>query len=443
MSAPPESDASLVLFFDLDPAAAAAAAFSPPEREALDAIDRRAGAEPTLPRLLDFVAMRLRGVSPCDRFSLAFVEDGGRRVRSRHTRAYYEPVVLGDGYTEPLASTSLQSVIDRGSPRIIRDLPTYLERHPRSRSTRALVSEGVRSNLTCPLRVDGRTVGVLFRSSRRPDAYDERQVLLHVATATRLAQAVEKVYQIELLEEANRAYHEMLGFVSHELRAPLASMLSDANLLAEGYLGALAPPQRERIERMTRKGKHLMSLMHDYLELARLESGVLRCDARGGVDVAAQVIEPAIDVVQTSVELGGMSLVRDWPAQLAPAELDPQLMRVVLVNLLSNAVKYGVQGGEIRIRARRPADRLDLAVWNEGMGFALEDRAKLFRRFSRLSSPAVARQVGSGVGLYTAARIAELHGGRIVADAAPGAWAEFRVSIPQPLSAALSEAETS
>ncbi|MBN1442160.1 MAG: ATP-binding protein, partial [Planctomycetes bacterium] len=108
------------------------------------------------------------------------------------------------------------------------------------------------------------------------------------------------------------------------------------------------------------------------------------------------------------------------------------LLRIALANLASNAIKYGRRGGEVRVSARLGPRGLRLAVWNEGPGFPPEQRSKLFRRFSRLTTPELKGRKGTGVGLYTVWRIAKLHGGRTGARSEPGQWAEFFVEIPQP-----------
>lgn len=407
--------------------------FSDVEREVLERINRRIGARASLDELLAFVADALRPISPCDRFSLAFVEEDGRRVVSKYTHAFYEPVILKPGYTEDLAAGSLADVLERGVPRIINDLPAYLALRPKSRSTNALVKEGVRASLTCPLFVDDRVVGLLFRSSRQAGVYDEHQARLHLAIAERLSQTVEKAYRIAQLAEANRAYFEMLGFVTHELKSPVSSMLTEAGLLRDGYVGELTPAQQERLDKLIAKGKYLLGLAGDYLELSRLEGGQMKLAARADVDLVADVLEPAVEIVTAQLEARSMRLEREIPPDVPPVELDPQLVKIICVNLLSNAVKYGREGGLVRLRAAFDAGRLTVAVWNEGVGFAAEQRGRLFRRFSRLPAPELLKQKGTGVGLYTSWRIVQLHGGRIDARSEPGAWAEFWFELPQPL----------
>ena len=409
------------------------ASFTPREREILELINRKIGGRESLESLLDFLAESLRETASCDRFSLALVERDGRRVVSRYTRAFYEPTLLQAGYAEGLGGSSLEEVIKQGVPRVIRDLERYQKEHPTSRSTGILVKEGVRSNLTCPLKVDGRVVGLLFRSARIPDAYDRQQVLFQLAIGERLSQAVEKAYRIEQLTEANRQYFELLGFVTHELKSPLGSMLTEAGLLTDGYMGKLEPRQLQIIEKMVAKGHYLLSLISDYLELARMEGGQVSPRLQKEVDLVERVIEPAVEIVAAGLAEKEMRLQRVIPAGLPAVELDPALVKIVVVNLLSNAGKYGREGGEIRLSVLLDEKHLRISVWNEGEGFTAEQRDQLFRKFSRLQSPGLLKQKGTGVGLYTSWRIAEMHGGRMDATSEPGRWAEFSLTIPQPL----------
>ncbi len=408
-------------------------AFREPERQLLDAVNRRVAAQESTEAVVDFLFEQMQGVMPCDRVSIALLEDDGRRLVSRHTRAAYQPLRLRNGYAEDLAGSSLEQVFARNDLRIIHDLETYLVEHPHSRSTRALVKEGVRSSLTCALAVEGRRVGVLFRSSRRPRAYDIHQAHLLAAIAERLSQAVEKTWRIEQLAAATAAYTEMLGFVSHELKSPVASMMTTTQTLVDGYLGALSPEQHDALQRVLVRGRYVLDLVRDYLDLARLEGGQMRFAPRDNVSFTDEVLAPAIEVVRPGLDDKHMELTVDVPSKTPGLRADPDLLRIVLVNLLSNAVKYGNEGGTVRVRAVHAPNELVVYVRNSGPGFPPEQRNRLFRKFSRLSSAASKQARGTGVGLYTVWRIIRAHGGRVSAESAPGQWAEFRFAIPQPL----------
>jgi len=134
-----------------------------------------------------------------------------------------------------------------------------------------------------------------------------------------------------------------------------------------------------------------------------------------------------------------MRLVTALPDEPPLVCCDPTLLRIVLLNLLDNAVKYGREGGEVRLTLEIASSRhvkpqaLRFSVRNAGPGFSQADRNRLFRRFSRLDDPELKRQKGTGVGLYSAWRIVQLHRGHISADSKKGEWAQFCVEIPATL----------
>jgi signal transduction histidine kinase len=407
------------------------------ERTILRTVNQKIAARPSLRAIVDYLFEHTQGLIPCDRIGLAFVDERGERVTSYYTRANYEHLAIDKGYSEALQQTSLSEVLATGQPRIIGNLELYLEARPRSRSTKRLVQEGVRSNLTCPLSVEGRVVGFIFRSSRRTYTYRPRHIELQMAISERLSQAVEKAWRIEQLEELNHAYTQMLGFVSHELKSPVASMVTDAQLLSQGYLGDVSEPQQSKLKGIVRKGMYLLGLVNEYLDLARVEGGELQTDLRSRVNVNEDVVEAAIELVRPQIDMHGVSLVTELPVEPVPLICcDATLLRIVLVNLLDNAVKYGNEGGEIRLSAeltharRGSSSKLKVSVWNEGPGFRQAEKNKLFRRFSRLDDPALKTRRGTGVGLYNSWRIIQLHKGRITAESKHGEWAKFCFEIP-------------
>ncbi len=406
------------------------------ERTLLRTVNQKIAARPSLRAIVDYLFERTQTLIPCDRMGLAFVDERGEMITSYYNRASYEPLRIDKDYAEPLSESSLRAVLKTGMPRIIDDLEAYVMEHPHSRSSRLLVDEGVRSSLACPLSVEGRVVGFIFRSSREVGTYHSHHIELQMAIAERLSQAVEKAWRIEQLEAANNAYTEMLGFVSHELKSPVASMVTDAELLAQGYLGELSPKQTAKIDGMARKGRYLLDLVREYLDLARVEEGEIALEPRPRVNVNEDVIAVAVDIVRSQMEARGIRLTTDFPSSPVPLVCcDPTLLRIVLVNLLDNAIKYGNEGGLVVLSAQLDdgddsTPILRISVWNEGPGFSAGQRNKLFRRFSRLDDPALKSRRGTGVGLYSAWRIIQLHKGRISAESKQGEWARFSIEIP-------------
>ena len=135
---------------------------SPEEQHILDVVNKRIANGNSLVEVMDFLFDMTHVVCAWDRLGLAFAEEDGQRLRAIWARAKYDAMSLNTGYSEDLLGSSLEPILREGKLRIIHDLQAYLEANPNSRSTRILVREGVRSNLTCPLHVDGRPVGVLL-----------------------------------------------------------------------------------------------------------------------------------------------------------------------------------------------------------------------------------------------------------------------------------------
>lgn len=402
---------------------------SPQERLILDTINTKVAGAESLDATMRFLFDAVRTISECDRLCLALAEEEGRRLTVHWVRTTYDGVSVGPGYTEDVGTGSLASALSSGRPRVVDDL-TLLPADAARPVTGLLVAEGIRSSMACPLVVEGRTLGVLFRDARRPGAYDEHQVRLHLAVADRLSQAVDKVHRIEQLSAANQAYFGMLGFVAHELKSPIATVVMGLDTLRQGIGGALTPKQIQRVGGMRDKCTYLLGLVEEYLDLARIEGGELAPSFVEDVPFVADVTGRALDLVDEQIRGKGMSLDREGDDEVR-LTCAPDLLQIVMTNLLSNAVKYGNDGGRIRLTVRGRPDALDVTVWNQGPGFPDEQRSRLFRKFSRLQTSELLSRRGTGVGLYTTWRIVQAHGGLIGARAEQGSWAEFAFTLPR------------
>ncbi len=240
--------------------------------------------------------------------------------------------------------------------------------------------------------------------------------------------AMERAYLAS--EERNRAYLEMLGFVTHELKSPLASIVFAIASLRERLLGPLNGGQEALLKSAANSADYLHDTIANYLNLARIEEGDLRLRA-SEVRFAQDVVDPVVNRLRELAAEKNMRIVSAVdPALLGSA--DPYLMTSVVQNLLSNAIKYGREGGEIRIACRTIAgdSKLEFTVWNEGRGFPRGAGERLFQKFGRLGRGGVDTKTGTGLGLFVSRKIIEKHGGRIWAESEPDQWAEFRFELP-------------
>jgi diguanylate cyclase (GGDEF)-like protein len=160
--------------------------------------------------VLELVYESFFSLIPYDRIGLALLEKEGSIVRARWARSEATEIRLGQGYSAPLAGSSLEAVLHTGRPRILNDLEAYLAAHPRSDSTRLIVAEGMRASLTCPLVVKGEPAGLLFFSSTRRDAYTELHQELFVQIAGQLAMILEKGRLYDELLRLNQRLQETM-----------------------------------------------------------------------------------------------------------------------------------------------------------------------------------------------------------------------------------------
>ena len=229
-------------------------------------------------------------------------------------------------------------------------------------------------------------------------------------------------------EERNRAYLEMLGFVTHELKSPLASIVFAIGSLREHVLGPLNAEQEALLRAAASSADYLHDTIANYLNLARIEEGglVLRLT---DVSYARDIVVPVVARLADFAADRRMAIVTTVADDLR-GECDPALITSVFQNLLSNAVKYGRKGGTIRISGARIDGELSFSVWNEGRGFTRDAGEKLFGKFTRIGLGGVDTKTGTGLGLFVSRTIIERHGGRIWAQSEPEQWAEFLFTLP-------------
>lgn len=232
----------------------------------------------------------------------------------------------------------------------------------------------------------------------------------------------------EELHNTNRNYMEMLGFVSHEFKAPLGSAILGLYSVKDGYLGPISESQGRVLSSVGHSLDYLDDMIKHYLDLSRLEKGELKPHRRA-VGIKAEVIEPILSGLGPAVEEKQMRVVSSVPGDLV-ADVDPSQLRIVYENLLSNAVRYGREGGLIQLAGEQFNGTVRLVVQNEGDGVPADKIDRLFKKFSRIDGSPQAREKGTGLGLFICKEIIEQHGGSINAESKEGEWTRFTFTLP-------------
>ncbi|WP_346728213.1 CHASE domain-containing protein [Rubrivivax gelatinosus] len=266
----------------------------------------------------------------------------------------------------------------------------------------------------------------------------------------RLAGVAEDITEHRRLEESERALHraeaanraktEFLSRMSHELRTPLNAMIGFAQLLGLDRDPPLAPHQREWATQMLRAGWHLLAMINDTLDLARLETGSVQLDLRP-LDLR-NAVGASIEMVATAAERMGVTL----DAEIAPEALavlaDDTRFKQVLTNLLSNAVKYNRPGGTVVVESASAGEQqVLLRVRDTGLGMTPEQVAGLFQPYNRLGREQSGIE-GTGIGLVISRRLAELMGGTLEGASTAGQGSVFTLTLPRAELAATAPAST-
>ena len=231
------------------------------------------------------------------------------------------------------------------------------------------------------------------------------------------------------LEVANGNYMQMLGFVTHELKSPLAAMQSMISLVVDGFLGDVPDKIAHYLLRIQRNCEELQDMVKNYLDLSRAERGELVAK-KSRVNFRKEVVDACVDQTRAIFESRGVTLTVTSPDVTVVA--DPELLRIALTNYLTNAAKYGAENTRATLTAAEDPEQgcLTVSVWNEGAGFTAEEKALLFSKFSRLKNENTANKRGSGLGLFLIKQILGQHAGSVWAESEPGQWAKFCFSFP-------------
>jgi PAS domain S-box-containing protein len=234
----------------------------------------------------------------------------------------------------------------------------------------------------------------------------------------------------EAAEAANVAKSQFLANMSHELRTPLNAIIGFSEALELGVAEPLRPRRAEYAELIHQSGKHLLTVINDILDLAKVDAGAFTLHEEGGID-PRHLVESCVAMMRGQAASGGLSLTAEIEGDLPLLVCDPTRLRQVLLNLLSNAVKFTQLGGAVVMAARRSAGGgIVFEVRDTGLGMTTEEVKIALLPFGQIETGDTRRYQGTGLGLPLAQRLVELHGGSLDMQSKKGHGTTAIVTLP-------------
>jgi two-component system cell cycle sensor histidine kinase PleC len=253
--------------------------------------------------------------------------------------------------------------------------------------------------------------------------------LARFAADLELARRTAEAARIEA-ETASRTKSSFIAGMNHELRTPLNAILGFAQVIRDQRFGADALPRySEYAGHIISSGEHLLALINDLLDLAKIEAGKMDIQPQP-VDLT-QLLASTVLMVKETAASGHVTIDLSAPDEPIMLPGDPRRLKQCFLNLVSNAVKFTPEGGRVAVKVTPGRDSVEVAVVDTGIGVKPSDIAKIFEPFGQIDSALARHHVGTGLGLPLARSLVEMHGGDLSFRSVEGAGTTVTVSLPR------------
>ena len=244
-----------------------------------------------------------------------------------------------------------------------------------------------------------------------------------------LAESLSTLQKTNLsLKEAGRAKSQFLSSMSHELRTPLNAILGFSDLLNQQFFGKLNEKQLDYVGEIDKSGKHLLALISDLLDMAKIEAGAMELDL--AEFRPEEFILGSLSMTKMQFEQKGIEVTANFANNTTVVIGDLRRCRQIILNLLSNAVKYTPAGGSVAVRTTTFENSVKIEISDTGLGIESDQIEKIFSEFHQVDRVRDERLGGTGIGLTLTKRLVEMHGGEIGAESEVGKGSTFWFTLP-------------
>jgi PAS domain S-box-containing protein len=228
--------------------------------------------------------------------------------------------------------------------------------------------------------------------------------------------------------ELEHAKDEFISLASHQLRTPATAVKQYAGMLLQGYVGDITDQQRGMLQNIYESNERQISIINDLLRVAQVDAGKVKAKKKD-VDMG-KVITSVVNDMNDKFRNRQQKVVYVGSDNDLRVRADPQLIRMVIENIVDNASKYTPEGKSITIDLYKLKDHMSVSVRDEGIGIDEKDLPQLFKKFSRVPNILSDAVGGTGLGLYWAKKIVDLHGGQIKVSSKPKKGTTFIIQLP-------------
>ena len=310
---------------------------------------------------------------------------------------------------------------------------THVSDYP-ARLRELLDRQGFRAILAVPLMRKEQTVGALMVLRKSPGAFAPEIVQVLGTLATQSAVAIQNARLYREIEEKSRQLEtasqhksQFLASMSHELRTPLNAILGFNEMILDQVYGEVPPDVKEPLQNIQSSGKHLLSLINNVLDLAKIEAGRMELSLS---DFSVQdTVASVHSTLKPLAAEKGLDFVTEVPPDIPVARGDPGRLAQCLMNLAGNSLKF-TKAGRVAISVAGNDGLLHFSVADTGIGIAPDKIASLFTEFKQTDATIASEYGGTGLGLSITKKFIEMHGGRIWVESEPGKGSNFRFEIP-------------